>query len=104
MFVGRFKTFPNFPAWYLQISYGVWRFHANLEANLRPSQYSEEYETRPSALHSIIRILPTTYWTWSDADENHIMVLSPHGKLPRTKKQLNFYLGYMKGAPRHFKN
>ena len=25
------------------------------------------------ALHSIIRILPTTYWTWSNADENHII-------------------------------
>ena len=73
MFAGRFKKFPNIPAWYLQISYGVWRFQANLEANLRPSQYSNEYEGLPSALHSIIRILPTTYWTWSNADENHII-------------------------------
>ena len=90
MFAGRFKKFRNIPAWYLQISYGVWRFQANFEANLRPSQYSKEYEAQLSALHSIIRILPTTYWTWSDADENHIMVLSPHGKLQRTKKQLIF--------------
>ena len=73
MFAGRFKKFPNIPAWYLQISDGVWRFQANLEANLRPSQYSKEYEARPSALHSIIRILPTTYWTCSNADENHII-------------------------------
>lgn len=77
-------------------------FRPILKRIFAQSQYSKEYEARPSAFHSIIRILPTTYWTWSNADENRIMVLSPHGKLGRTKKQ--FLPKQLKTVPRHFKN